>query len=492
MQYAYYNGDNGVGPNVYSATLFQNFLTKAGHDPVTGESCGTGQCVINLGGQKTVASVALIANGISFAIMTVFFTTIGSCADYGIWNKWILIIATVISWAAQYGFLGITMSSQWRAAMALYIISYITYGVTLVFYASVFPRLARNTQTTKDARGALGRGECTPEEYEHVEMMERNRLSVISTAHSNWGYIVTLCLNLSLLLPLAEDPMVDNYTLAFSNSYWVVLGLPWFFLQKDRRGAPFPKGSHWFTIGWKQIFGAIRHFKRLPYTFIYLVAFFLLADGLNTTGSVIGIVQNQHIQFSFLQSTYLNLANATTSTLSCYVFWYIQKWRKWPTKHLFVVTNVFTVFIAFWGMLGLWTNKVGFHNTWEFWFYNVMFGLFQAPYYAYAQTMMSELTPPGYEGMFFGLFGITNRVSSLVGPNVCSAIINRTGNNWSAFIFLFVDCLLAATVIWFFVDVRKGRAQAIAFSIEERGLNGEVRVEQVEKILLKEKAVQQS
>jgi hypothetical protein len=67
--------------------------------------------------------------------------------------------------------------------------------------------------------------------------------------------------------------------------------------------------------------------------------------------------------------------------------------------------------------------------------------------------MMSELTPPGYEGMFFGLFvgvtavrygiadatplqGITNRASSLVGPNVCSAIIDNTGNSWNAFIFL--------------------------------------------------------
>ena len=31
--------------------------------------------------------------------------------------------------------------------------------------------------------------------------------------------------------------------------------------------------------------------------------------------------------------------------------------------------------------------------------YNVVFGLFQAPFYAYAQTMMAELIPPGYENM---------------------------------------------------------------------------------------------
>ena len=31
--------------------------------------------------------------------------------------------------------------------------------------------------------------------------------------------------------------------------------------------------------------------------------------------------------------------------------------------------------------------------------YNVVFGFFQAPYYAFSQTMMAELTPPGFDYM---------------------------------------------------------------------------------------------
>jgi MFS-type transporter involved in bile tolerance (Atg22 family) len=88
------------------------------------------------------------------------------------------------------------------------------------------------------------------------------------------------------------------------------------------------------------------------YTFIYLFAFFLLADGLNTTGTVVSIVQNQHIQFSFLESTYLGLAQAATSIFSCYAFWYLQRWRLLKTKWMFAVTNVITVLIPFWGMVG--------------------------------------------------------------------------------------------------------------------------------------------
>lgn len=40
-----------------------------------------------------------------------------------------------------------------------------------------------------------------------------------------------------------------------------------------------------------------------------------------------------------------------------------------------------------------------YYNKWEFWVHNLMFGLFQAPYYSFSQTVMAELTPPGFDFM---------------------------------------------------------------------------------------------
>ena len=45
------------------------------------------------------------------------------------------------------------------------------------------------------------------------------------------------------------------------------------------------------------------------------------------------------------------------------------------------------------GMFGL-DVIVSFYRA-----YNVVFGLFQAPYYAFSQTMMAELSPPGFDNM---------------------------------------------------------------------------------------------
>ncbi|KAG1803158.1 MFS general substrate transporter [Suillus variegatus] len=392
-----------------------------------GSSClattASGQCVVPWG------------SGTNFAIMTTIFTTIGSAADYGTFGRWLLFVVTVVCWAAQYACMALTTPNRWVLAMVLYIIGFVSYGATLVFYAALFPRLARNTPHARQLREKFENGEISPEFYEQEESLEKNRISNISTVHSNIGYIITLLLNLTLLLPMTNNPKVDNYVLVLVTTYWVVLGIWWFILQEPRPGPSLPEGEHYTTIGWKQIWAALKTYKHLPYTFVYLFSFFLLADGLNTTGTLVSICQNNKFSFSFLQNTYLGLSQAITSTISTLAFWYIQRYWKISTKKMFVVTNVVTILIPLWGMIGIWTEKLGFHNVWEFWAYNIVFGIFQAPYYAFSQTMMAELSPPGFDNMFFGLFGLSNRASSMVGPNVIQAIIDKTGNNWQGFPF---------------------------------------------------------
>lgn len=79
----------------------------------------------------------------------------------------------------------------------------------------------------------------------------------------------------------------------------------------------------------------------------------------------------------------------------------------------------------------------------------------------------------------------------MIGPNVIQAIIDNTResththtyfflsfshtrpeNNWEGFPFLFALCLAASLVIWFGVDVHKGRRDAVRFAEEKRPSKG--------------------
>ncbi|KAG1815769.1 vacuole effluxer Atg22 like-domain-containing protein [Suillus subaureus] len=438
---------------------------QAGYDSVAGpgSSCladtASGQCVVPWG------------SGTNFAIMTAILSTIGSAADYGTFGRWLLFAITIVCWAAQYACMALTTPKRWVLAMVLYIIGFVSYSITLVFYAALFPRLAQNTPHARQSREKYENGEIPPEVYEQEESLEKNRITDIFTVHSNIGFVTTLLLNLALLLPMANNPKVDNYVIVVVNTYWVVLGIWWceyalaslselpaenlrVVFQEPRPGPKLPKGEHYLTIGWKQIWAALRTYKHLPtHLCICSPTFFLQTyclTGLNTTGTLVAICQNDKFSFSFLQNTYLGLSQAITSTISTLAFWYIQRYWKISTKKMFVVTNVVTILIPLWGMIGIWTEKLGFHNVWEFWAYNVMFGLFQAPYYAYSLTMMAELSPPGFDNMFFGLFGLSNRASSMGFP------------------FLFAMCTAASVVIWFGVDITKGRRDAVRWAAEQR------------------------
>ncbi|EAU35175.1 conserved hypothetical protein [Aspergillus terreus NIH2624] len=454
----------------YNARRFQWALNGAGWQPGTNprKPCSdSSPCVVPwAGGTRSVSSVVLIANGLCFTFMTVIFVWLGSAADYGSFGRWLLLALTVVCWALQYGMMAIRHPSQWPAAMGMYVVAYIAYGATLVFYAAVFPRLARYMPHVRKAREEdLREGKITQEEYDMIESLERNHISNVSTAHSNIGYLLTLVLNLSVLLPLQGNNYANNLALCLTNSYWVVLGIWWFIFQQKRPGPDVPKGSNYATIGFKQIWMALREVRALPQTFLYFLAYFLLADGLNTTGSLVGIIQNDNISFSFLNLTYLNIVQAACSIASTFGFWYIQNYFKIRTKRMFLVTNFFSVFIPFWGMLGLWTKRVGYHNRWEFYFYNIIFGLFQAPYYAVRDNSPAgdtdlPMTVIGYDNMFFALFGITNRAVSTYNHF-------HPKNNWMGFPFLFAICAAAMIAIGF-VDIEKGREDSRKFVQDRR------------------------
>ncbi|EKD16421.1 hypothetical protein MBM_05715 [Drepanopeziza brunnea f. sp. 'multigermtubi' MB_m1] len=170
---------------------------------------------------------------------------------------------------------------QWLAAMA-----YVR--ATHVLYAAFFPRLARYQRHVRKAgEEDLNEGKINQAKLDKIDNnLERNYIKSISTAHLNIRYLLTLVIDLSLLLLTQGNAYANNCAPCLTSS-----------------------------------------------------SFFLLVDGFNTTESLIGIIQNNVFQFSFLEITYLGIAEAATSIISTLEFWYIKECFDIKTKHMFIVTN---------------------------------------------------------------------------------------------------------------------------------------------------------
>lgn len=123
--YTYYIGNNGLSLFNFGPTLFQDLLSIAAGD--------SGRLHF-LGANRTINSVVLLANGISFAIQVVLFLIIGSFADFGVWRPYILVFWTVVAWAIGFGWLGVHAQDKWEIATGLYMVGLIAYQMCITFW----------------------------------------------------------------------------------------------------------------------------------------------------------------------------------------------------------------------------------------------------------------------------------------------------------------------------------------------------------------------
>lgn len=215
----------------------------------------------------------------------------------------------------------------------------------------------------------------------------------------------------------------------------------------------------------------MRECMRLKQTFLYLIFYFLMGDVLNTSVTVIATLQNSIVSYSTLQLTLLLIVGIITQAIGIYSFWLVQKKFKISTKTMLSFNVIWILVLTVWGLIGVHTDKFGFKHTWEIWLYQVFYGLMVCPWYAYSQTMISEVSPLPQMFLFFALFSVVGKTSAFIGPLVSSAIITASGNNNNMpFAFLF-GLGTISTVFLYLVDVKKSQMECDEFVKAEANLH---------------------
>jgi len=344
----------------------------------------------------------------------------------------------------------------------------VTWWASYVFFNAIFPKLAHDLPEVHKAREDLLNGTITKEEYEYTCSIQRSRIMNISWAWNNFGAVICLALALGALFGLhSEDSVSANnwgysVSLAICTGFWIIAAIPWFLWEKNRPGPPIPKGDNYLTFGYKQTWFTIKQAWQLKQTFFYLIAFFLLADGVGTSLTLISISQSQAIAFSAVKNTYFVMVQTASCLFAVYLFYYAQLYFKLRTKTMLQISNFWCVLFPLWGMIGIWTDRVGYHNEWEFWLLAALYGFGFGCQFSYGQAFMGELVPKGREYMFFSLLGIVSKGASWIGPIVSSAIADSSGNQWCAFPFIAALTFVPFVAI-FFISEEKSKIECAAY-----------------------------
>ncbi|WVQ66630.1 uncharacterized protein L199_004815 [Kwoniella botswanensis] len=471
--YLYYVGNSGLGPFNFAISAWQNLLYLAGWDPAFPRgtvACGDGGCnLVAYGTERSVNSIVLITNGLSFAFQAVIFLIVGSFADYGVWRPHITTGFTILTWAVSFAWLGVEKPSKWQAGTALYILGLIGYQGALTFWTAAFPGLARDLPEIKESEEKLAKGETDQKTHDRKDMLARNRLANVSFLVCSVGELVVLAILAGILEGVINDDPDSNtkalsIVCAYSAGVWILCAIPWLFYEQYRPGNQLPPRTSYLTVGVKQIYHAFRLCLRLKQTFIYLAAYFFLGDCLNTV--VIATLQNEVVSYDTKMLNYLLIDGIAAQALGIGIFWLVQKKYTIPTKTMLLFNAFWILVLCAWGCIGITQQKFGFHNAWEFWAYQAFYGIFVCPWYAISQAMISEVVPRGKEFLFFALFSIIGKTSSFIGPFVSSAIIDRSGNTNMPFTFLLALGVVSVGILAC-VNVEKSRKECRKYLEDE-------------------------
>lgn len=125
--YSYYVGNNGLSMFNFAPTAYQDLLYLA---------AGDSEILRFLGADRTINSIVLLSNGISFAIQVVLFLVLGSLADYGSWRPYILIFWSIVAFGLGFGWLGVHREDLWPVGTGMYMVGLIAYQMCFTFWVS--------------------------------------------------------------------------------------------------------------------------------------------------------------------------------------------------------------------------------------------------------------------------------------------------------------------------------------------------------------------
>ena len=352
----------------------------------------------------------------AFCVQTAIFVVIGSFADYGNWRSSILTVQTFLGIGIGFAWLGLHEPEKWRSGVLVYIIGLVAYQTCLAYFYAAFPTLARNTPKLRKKAEELDRGIITLDEYQAADSRARNRISNMSLWVAGGGGVFVIGAMLEILTRVKATSSASanswglSLILAFGSGVWLILALPWFFLEKRRPGQPIPPGMNIVAAGARQIYKAATQIRKLRYSLAYLIGtlpflplsyllarvltdfvapgYGILAESLSTSVTVISTLQNAVVSYNATVLAQLVVVQFLSSTCGLFLWIRFQKFFALSPKTMLCGVISCIVLINLWGALGTWTTKVGFHQEWEFWAFAVWFGFFITPFYSYSQTMV--------------------------------------------------------------------------------------------------------
>lgn len=284
------------------------------------------------------------------------------------------------------------------------------------------------------------------------DVAAEDRRDEISSRGFAVGYLgggLLLALNLGLILAAARlgisNDLAVRVSLASAGAWWGGFALLTFArLERTGPARALPPGASIVRIGFTELVSVFRQLTALPQTLRYLVAYMFFNDGIQTVIAVASVFLAQEL--------------------------FVAKGL--PADESFLIGIVLMVqFVAFGGALvfariaalvntknaillslALWAAIVVYAYAWldttaQAWGMAAMIAVVLGGSQALSRSLFSQMIPRGHEASFFGLYEISERGTSWIGPLLFGAVVGATNSYRQAILSLIALFVIGIAVL---------------------------------------------
>lgn len=384
------------------------------------------------GVEVTVSTAKLgFANSLAGLFVALMSPVLGAIADRGTMRKKFLLF---------FCYLGILMCTslffiaegKWLLATVIYVMGVVGFSGANTFYDALLPTVAGK----KD-------------------------IDYVSSLGFAFGYLgggLLFAVNVLMvqkpsLFGIESTAMAVKYSFLTVAVWWAVFTIPLILWVPDKAEK---KEEKYIVEGFRQLWATFTRVRHLKVVFLFLVAYWLYIDGVDT---IIRMAIDYGLSIGF-ESKDLILALLITQFIgfpSAIVMGKIG--QKIGSKRTILICIGGYIFIVFWGIL--------MTKRYEFYVLAILVGLFQGGIQALSRSFYSRIIPHDQLAEFYGFYNLLGKFAVILGPiliGVTGLISRNPRIGIASILVLFVlgGALLVA------VDEKKGQSEAKFLRYEKK------------------------
>jgi UMF1 family MFS transporter len=422
-----YDWANSAFYTTVVGALFSPYITRLAQAAV-----GENGVVLDLGplGAVTAKSLPTLCVSISVGAQVFLLPILGALGDYSDLKKRLMALFCYIAVVANC-LMFFIQGNLYLLGGILFIIANVGFGAALVFYNAFLPDISTEDQADK--------------------------VSSRGYAYGYLGGAILLALNL-LLVSYAEQLGISTglavrLSLASAGVWWGGFAVITFLLLKARPSKKrLPPGKNYLSVGFSELIATFKELRRLPYTARYLMAYLIYNDGIQTVVFAASAFLEQEL---FPGGNPIFLLRIFLMVQFVAVFGALLFER---LAYLINTKNAIIVSLIIWSGIVIYANQF-LHTVTEAWVMAAMIAIVLGGSQALSRSLFSKMIPAGREAAFFGLYEVSERGTSWMGPLLFSVVIARTGSYRLALLSLIFFFVVGLVMLWI-TDTNRGIREA--------------------------------